>query len=32
MAKKQIKGVIPPMLTPFKATGDVDYNKHIFCP
>lgn len=29
MAKKQIKGVIPPMLTPFKANGDVDYDKHI---
>ena len=32
MAKKQIKGVIPPMLTPFKANGDIDYDKHIFCP
>ena len=31
MAKKQIKGIIPPMLTPFKANGDVDYDKHIFC-
>ncbi|RPH52985.1 MAG: dihydrodipicolinate synthase family protein [Desulfobacteraceae bacterium] len=29
MAKKQIKGVIPPMLTPFKANGDVDYDRHI---
>jgi len=28
MAKKQIKGVIPPMITPFKANGDVDYDKH----
>lgn len=32
MAKKQIKGVIPPMLTPFKANGDVDYDTHFFCP
>jgi 4-hydroxy-2-oxoglutarate aldolase len=29
MAKRQIKGVIPPMLTPFKANGDVDYDSHI---
>ncbi|MDF1593444.1 MAG: dihydrodipicolinate synthase family protein [Desulfobacterales bacterium] len=29
MAKKQIKGVIPPMITPFKKNGDVDYDKHI---
>ncbi|MEW6674229.1 MAG: dihydrodipicolinate synthase family protein [Thermodesulfobacteriota bacterium] len=29
MAKKQIKGVIPPMITPFKANGAVDYDKHI---
>ncbi len=29
MAKIQIKGVIPPMLTPFKANGDVDYDSHI---
>ena len=29
MAKKQIKGVIPPMITSFKANGDVDYDKHI---
>jgi 4-hydroxy-2-oxoglutarate aldolase len=29
MAKKQIKGVIPPMITPFKANGDVDYDKHV---
>jgi 4-hydroxy-2-oxoglutarate aldolase len=29
MTKKQIKGVIPPMLTPFRANGDVDYKKHI---
>jgi len=28
MAKKQIKGVIPPMITPFKANGEVDYDKH----
>jgi hypothetical protein len=29
--KKQIKGVIHPMIIPFKANGDVDYDKHIFC-
>ena len=29
MAKKQIKGVIPPMITPFKKNGGVDYDKHI---
>jgi 4-hydroxy-2-oxoglutarate aldolase len=29
MARRQIKGVIPPMLTPFKANGDVDYDSHI---
>lgn len=29
MAKKQIKGVIPPMITPFKANGEVDYDKHV---
>jgi len=29
MAKKQIKGVIPPMITPFKKNGDVDYDMHI---
>ena len=28
MAKKQIKGVIPPMITPFKANGEMDYDKH----
>jgi 4-hydroxy-2-oxoglutarate aldolase len=28
MAKKQIKGVIPPMITPFKENGEVDYDKH----
>lgn len=28
MTKKQIKGVIPPMLAPFKANGGVDYDKH----
>ncbi|NMA48180.1 MAG: dihydrodipicolinate synthase family protein [Tissierellia bacterium] len=25
----KIKGVIPPMITPFKENGDVDYDKHI---
>lgn len=25
----KIKGVIPPMITPFKEDGDVDYDKHI---
>jgi len=29
MAKRQIKGVIPPMITPFKENGDVDYDGHI---
>ena len=29
MAKIDIKGVIPPMITPFKENGDVDYDKHI---
>lgn len=29
MAKRQIKGVIPPMITPFKENGDVDYDKHV---
>jgi len=28
MAKQQIKGVIPPMITPFKEDGAVDYDKH----
>ena len=29
MAKLQIEGVIPPMITPFTENGDVDYDKHI---
>ena len=29
MAKQQIEGVIPPMITPFKEDGAVDYDKHI---
>lgn len=29
MSKIQIKGVIPPMITPFKENGDVDYDAHI---
>ena len=29
MAKLQIEGVIPPMITPFTEKGDVDYDKHI---
>ncbi len=28
MAKVQIKGAIPPMITPFKENGDVDYESH----
>ena len=28
MAKMQINGVIPPMITPFMENGDVDYEKH----
>ncbi|MBN2568322.1 MAG: dihydrodipicolinate synthase family protein [Deltaproteobacteria bacterium] len=28
MAKIQVKGVIPPMITPFKENGDVDYDAH----
>jgi len=30
MGKLQIEGVIPPMITPFKEDGAVDYDKHIF--
>lgn len=29
MFEKPIKGVIPPMITPFKENGDVDYDGHI---
>jgi len=29
MAKMEIKGVIPPMITPFKENGDVDFDKHV---
>ncbi len=29
MAFFKIKGVIPPMITPFSENGDVDYDKHI---
>lgn len=29
MAFFKLKGVIPPMITPFKDNGDVDYDKHI---
>ncbi|WP_250230046.1 dihydrodipicolinate synthase family protein [Anaeropeptidivorans aminofermentans] len=29
MAFFKLKGVIPPMITPFKENGDVDYDKHI---
>ncbi|MBW1697387.1 MAG: dihydrodipicolinate synthase family protein [Deltaproteobacteria bacterium] len=29
MAKQQIKGVIPPMITPFREDGAVDYDSHI---
>jgi len=29
MIDQRIKGVIPPMITPFKENGDVDYDKHI---
>ncbi len=29
MGKLQIKGVIPPMITPFKENGDVDYDAHV---
>ena len=25
MQKQQIEGILPPMITPFKANGDVDY-------
>jgi len=28
MVKIQVKGVIPPMITPFKENGDVDYDAH----
>ncbi|HDG98231.1 MAG TPA: dihydrodipicolinate synthase family protein [Desulfobacterales bacterium] len=30
MLKRPIKGVIPPILTPFKDNGDVDFEAHIF--
>ncbi len=26
MSKLQLKGVLPPMITPFKENGDVDYD------
>lgn len=29
MSKRQIEGVIPPMITPFKEDGTVDYDKHV---
>ncbi|MFC1886489.1 dihydrodipicolinate synthase family protein [Thermodesulfobacteriota bacterium] len=29
MSKQQIKGVLPPMITPFKEDGELDYDKHI---
>ncbi|SKC92638.1 dihydrodipicolinate synthase family protein [Maledivibacter halophilus] len=29
MAYFEIKGVIPPMITPFKESGEVDYEKHV---
>lgn len=29
MSKMQIKGVLPPMITPFKENGDVDYDGHV---
>lgn len=29
MGKVQIKGVIPPMITPFKENGDLDYDGHV---
>lgn len=29
MAYFEIKGVIPPMMTPFRETGDVDYDSHV---
>lgn len=29
MSKMQIKGVIPPMITPFKINGDVDYESFV---
>jgi 4-hydroxy-2-oxoglutarate aldolase len=29
MAKQKIKGVLPPMITPFKENGDVDYDMHV---
>lgn len=29
MTKPDIRGVLPPMLTPFTQNGDVDYNAHI---
>jgi len=29
MNKKRIKGVIPPMITPFKSNGDVDYEAFV---
>ncbi len=28
MGKLGIRGVIPPMITPFKENGDVDYEMH----
>ena len=29
MIEQPLKGVIPPMITPFKENGDVDYDKHV---
>ena len=29
MSKLQIKGVIPPMITPFTENGDLDYDSHV---
>jgi len=30
MLKRPIKGIIPPILTPFKENGDIDFEAHIF--
>ena len=30
MISKRVKGVIPPILTPFKENGEVDYDAHVF--
>ena len=29
MIKDKIKGVFPPMITPFTKTGEVDYDGHV---